>query len=109
MPLIIGLVILFVIVILAIVLTLNVIGVLITLVVAGLVGWLADAIVPGDIPLGWLGAIIAGLVGSWIGTALFGSFGPSIAGIPIIPAIVGAIIFAFVVSLLSRAFTPRSA
>ncbi|MBI2953852.1 MAG: GlsB/YeaQ/YmgE family stress response membrane protein [Chloroflexi bacterium] len=83
-------------------------GVLLTLLVAGLVGWLADMIVPGEIPWGWLGAIIAGLVGTWIGTALFGDFGPSLAGIAIIPAIIGAIILAVVIALLSRAFAGRT-
>ena len=30
--------------------------------VAGLVGWLADLAVPGQLPYGWLGAVVAGLV-----------------------------------------------
>jgi uncharacterized membrane protein YeaQ/YmgE (transglycosylase-associated protein family) len=79
-------------------------GVLILLLVAGFVGWIADEVVPGTIPYGWLGAIIAGLVGSWIGVRLFGTFGPSLAGIPILPAIIGAIILAVIVNLLHKAF-----
>jgi len=82
--------------------TANIIGVLFTLLIAGLVGWLADYIVPGHLPYGWLGAIIAGLVGSWIGTGLMGHVGPAIAGIPIIPATVGAVIVVLVVSFLER-------
>jgi uncharacterized membrane protein YeaQ/YmgE (transglycosylase-associated protein family) len=80
----------------------NILGLIVTLIIAGLVGWLADAIIPGRIPYGWLGAIAAGLVGSWLGTLLLGSFGPVIAGIPIIPAIIGAIILAFVIDLLFK-------
>jgi uncharacterized membrane protein YeaQ/YmgE (transglycosylase-associated protein family) len=53
----------------------NLLGVLLMLVVAGLVGVLADAIVPGRLPWGFLGAILAGLVGSWLGVALFGEIG----------------------------------
>ena len=53
-------------------------GLLIMLFVAGFVGWLADLIVPGQLPYGWLGAIIAGLLGAWLGTALFGTVGPSL-------------------------------
>lgn len=108
MSIIVGLLILLVIVILAIWITANTIGVLITLLVAGLVGWLADSIVPGEIPLGWLGAIMAGLVGSWIGAALFGRFGPSLAGISIIPAVIGAIILAFLISLVTRMMARRT-
>lgn len=96
------LLILFVIVLFSI--TVNIIGVVITLIIAGLVGALADSIVPGNLPFGWLGAILAGLVGSWIGVFLFARLGfgtgIAIAGIPIIPAFVGALILAFLASLL---------
>ncbi len=81
-----------------------VIGVILTLVMAGIVGAIADSIVPGDLPFGWLGAILAGLIGSWVGVILFRflglGMGPVIFGIPIIPAFVGALILAFIASLL---------
>src|SRR5579875_1024947 len=80
----------------------NVIGVILTLIVAGLIGLLADAIVPGEIPFGFLGAILAGLIGSWLGVAILGSIGPVIFHIPIISALIGAIIVALVYSLLTR-------
>ena len=44
--------------------------------------------------------IIGGLVGAWLGTALLGDWGPSLAGMALIPAIIGAIIVVFLVSLL---------
>ncbi len=78
----------------------NVLGVVVQLVIAGLVGALADAVVPGRIPFGWLGAILAGLIGSWIGVQLFGRIGPELAGIPVISALVGAVILAFMVEIL---------
>ena len=80
--------------------TANVLGVVVYLVIAGLIGALADAVVPGAIPFGWLGAILAGIVGSWIGVALLGHVGPVLAGIPVIPAIIGAVILAVIVELL---------
>ncbi len=69
---------------------------------AGLVGALADAIVPGRLPYGWLGAIVAGLVGSWLGVLIMGQVGPSIFGVPIIPGLVGAIILALGVELVGK-------
>ncbi|MBI4319610.1 MAG: GlsB/YeaQ/YmgE family stress response membrane protein [Chloroflexi bacterium] len=54
-------------------------------------------------------AILAGLAGSWIGTARFGDFGPSLAGIAIQPAIVGTIILAFAIDLLAKAFVRTTA
>jgi uncharacterized membrane protein YeaQ/YmgE (transglycosylase-associated protein family) len=66
---------------------------------AGLIGWLADAVVPGKLPFGWLGAVTAGLLGSWFGRILLGDFGPTILGFNVIPAIIGAIVLAFVATL----------
>jgi uncharacterized membrane protein YeaQ/YmgE (transglycosylase-associated protein family) len=71
------------------------IGMALHLFMAGVVGALADAVVPGRLPYGWLGAIAAGLVGSWLGTLLLGHLGPSFFGVPLIPAFVGAAILAF--------------
>lgn len=53
--------------------------------------------------MGWIANILAGLVGSVIGQALLGSWGPSLAGMALIPSILGAVIVVLVVSyLLSR-------
>ncbi|BDP73726.1 hypothetical protein EfmAA96_15110 [Enterococcus faecium] len=43
--------------------------------------------------MGIIANIIAGLVGSAIGQALLGTWGPTIAGMAIIPSLIGAIIF----------------
>ncbi|MCX6021476.1 MAG: GlsB/YeaQ/YmgE family stress response membrane protein [Chloroflexi bacterium] len=80
---------------------------LLMLVVAAIVGWVADMVVPGTLPFGWVGAIVAGLVGAWLGTALLGGFGPTIGGLAIVPAIIGAIIFAFVVNFVLKATVRR--
>jgi len=82
---------------------------LLMLFMAGLVGWLADLAIPGRLPYGWLGAIAAGLVGSWLGTLLIGHVGPSPFGIPIIPALVGAIILAVGLELAGKALGRRRA
>lgn len=86
----------------AIGLTFSLLGVILTLAIAAVVGFLADRIVPGKLPYGWVGATAAGLLGSWLGSTLFGRFGPVVARIPIIPALIGAIIVAFVVELLIK-------
>lgn len=49
---------------------------------------------------GLLYNIIAGLVGSSLGQALFGTWGPSLAGMALIPSILGAVIVVLVVSML---------
>ncbi len=88
-------------------LTFNLVGLIVMLFVAGIIGWIADQIVPGRLPYGWLGAIVAGLVGSWVGGLILGGFGPSLAGITIIPAFLGAIILAFIASAVTKATSGR--
>ena len=80
----------------------NIVGLIFTLIIAGLIGWLADRIVPGELPYGWLGAIVAGLLGSFVGGILLGDLGPEIFDISVIPALAGAVILAFVANLVVK-------
>ena len=80
-------------------LTLTVAGFLLTLLVAGLVGWAADAVIPGRLPGGWLGAILAGSIGGFLGTLVMGHIGPTIAGVNLIPAFIGAAVIAVAAEL----------
>lgn len=67
-----------------------------SLIVGAVIGMIAGAIT-GE-KRGCLFNIVAGLIGSSIGQALFSSWGPSAAGMAIIPSILGAVIFVAVVS-----------
>ena len=69
-------------------------------IIGALIGVIAGAITSRDMPLGWIGNIIAGLLGSWIGESLLGSWGPSLAGLAIIPSIIGAVVFVLIVSAI---------
>lgn len=75
-------------------------GVVLMLITAAFIGWIADMVVPGRLPLGWIGSIMAGLVGAWIGTAIIGEWGPTVGGLALVPGIIGAVIFAFLVRIL---------
>jgi len=77
-------------------------GFILYLIIGGVIGWLAGLILGKDVPGGIIGNIIAGIIGAWIGGMLF-DFGPEIADIKIIPALIGAIILIFVVSLILKA------
>lgn len=80
--------------------TFTLVGFLLTLFVAGLVGWAADAVVPGQLPGGWLGAVLAGVIGGFLGTLLLGKIGPTIFDINIIPAFIGAALIAVAAELM---------
>ncbi|MFC4772798.1 GlsB/YeaQ/YmgE family stress response membrane protein [Enterococcus hermanniensis] len=69
-----------------------------SIIIGAVIGAIAGAITNKGNSMGWISNIIAGLVGSFIGQALLGSWGPSLAGMALIPSIIGAIILVAVVS-----------
>ena len=77
------------------------------LIIGGVIGWLAGLILGKDVPGGIIGNIIAGIVGAWIGGALFGDWGPTIADMDIVPALIGAIILVLVLSLIMGAMARK--
>jgi uncharacterized membrane protein YeaQ/YmgE (transglycosylase-associated protein family) len=86
--------------------TVSFIGLLVTLLIAGVVGWLAYKFVPVKLPYGFLGAVVAGLIGSWIGGWLLGEVGPELGGIAIFPALVGSLILAVFSTVVARTTKP---
>jgi uncharacterized membrane protein YeaQ/YmgE (transglycosylase-associated protein family) len=78
----------------------SLVGLLILLIVAAVVGAIGEMIAGGKIPGGWIGSILVGLVGAWLGGYLL-HWGPMIGGIQIIPAIIGAALFVFLIRLVS--------
>jgi uncharacterized membrane protein YeaQ/YmgE (transglycosylase-associated protein family) len=73
-----------------------------SLIIGGIIGWLAGLILGRDIPGGVIGNIIGGFIGAWLGSLLLGGWGPVIGGFYIIPALIGAIVLVFIVSLIFR-------
>jgi len=87
--------------------TVGLVGLLATLLVAGLVGWAADLVVPGGaLPGGWLGAVLTGLIGGFVGHLLFRALGIHDPGftllhVDLIPAFVGAIVVALAAQFIT--------
>ncbi|MGX7327929.1 GlsB/YeaQ/YmgE family stress response membrane protein [Enterococcus bulliens] len=73
-------------------------GLIWSLIVGAIIGAIAGAITNKGSSMGWIANIVAGLVGSFVGQALFGTWGPSLAGMALIPSIIGAIIVVAVVA-----------
>ena len=77
-------------------------GLIITLLLAALVGWVASKIMHTDAEMGWIANVIVGMIGSLIGTFLFGFIAPatptdnglSLTGI--IVGVIGACIAIFI-------------
>ena len=69
-----------------------------SIIVGGFIGFIAGGITKKCGAMGIIANIIAGLVGSSVGQALFGSWGPKLAGMALVPSILGAVIVIAVVS-----------
>ena len=59
--------------------------------------------------MNWILNIIAGLVGSSIGEGLLGAWGPQLAGMAIVPSLLGAIILVLIVSWILSMIHGREA
>ncbi|MGL4547478.1 GlsB/YeaQ/YmgE family stress response membrane protein [Eubacterium aggregans] len=69
------------------------------MIIGGIIGAVAGAIASRDLPAGCVGNIAAGIIGSIIGEKLFGYWGPTAAGMAIVPSIIGALILVAVLDL----------
>jgi uncharacterized membrane protein YeaQ/YmgE (transglycosylase-associated protein family) len=81
-------------------------GIIVFLIVGLIAGFIARALVPGPDPMGWLGTMILGIVGSFVGGTLAalvfgGTLDLSASGL------VGSIIGAIIVLLIWRAMGGR--
>lgn len=75
-------------------------GVIWTLIVGGLIGLVAGALTKKGGSMGWIANIFAGLIGAYVGQALLGAWGPSLAGMALIPSVIGAVIVVVVTSFV---------
>ena len=69
-----------------------------SIIVGGFIGFIGGIITNKGGAMGIIANIIAGLIGSSIGQALFGTWGPTLAGMALMPSILGAVIVIAVVS-----------
>ncbi|AWZ37595.1 GlsB/YeaQ/YmgE family stress response membrane protein [Ligilactobacillus murinus] len=70
------------------------------LIVGAIIGAIAGALTKNGGSMGWISNILAGLIGSSLGEALLGAWGPQLAGMAIIPSIIGAVILVLIVSAI---------
>jgi len=82
----------------------SILGFILFLIVAAACAWIAETFVPGNVPGGFFVSAIVGIIGAWVGGSLVGSIGPSLAGVSLIPAILGSAILVFGLALVSRGF-----
>lgn len=70
------------------------------LLVGAVIGAIAGGITSQGKSMGCAANIIAGLVGSSLGQVLLGDWGPQVAGMAIIPSIIGAVIIVWIVAFI---------
>ncbi len=80
------------------------------LIIAAIVGVVAESIAGWRLPLGIIGAIIAGIVGAWLMTQVINIQGIGDLyrwGVPVIRALIGAILLVAVWHLITGGFSRR--
>lgn len=82
----------------------SIISFILFLFVAAACAYLAERLVPNTVPGGFIVSAVVGIIGAWVGGSLIGHFGPDLAGVSLIPCILGSAILVFGLSLLSRGF-----
>jgi uncharacterized membrane protein YeaQ/YmgE (transglycosylase-associated protein family) len=70
------------------------------LIIAATCAAIAEFFVPGRAPGGFFATAIIGIIGAWVGSSIMGNIGPSLGGVAVLPAIVGAAIVVFVMGLV---------
>ncbi|EKN67936.1 Transglycosylase associated protein [Schinkia azotoformans MEV2011] len=82
----------------------SVLSFLLTAIIVLIIAAVAEKLSPFSMPGSWAGLIIAGFIGEWIGTVIFGPWGPTVFGISLIPVLVGSFIVIFIVGLIADLF-----
>ena len=78
------------------------------LIVGAIIGVVAGFVTGRGGSMGMIANILAGLIGSSLGQALFGQWGPQMAGMAIVPSILGAIILVLLASFILGIFNRRT-
>ncbi|MGT2959025.1 hypothetical protein A9Q68_06310 [Streptococcus bovimastitidis] len=71
-----------------------------SLIVGAIIGMIAGRITEKGGKMGCFANIAAGLFGSYVGQLIFGNWGPRLAGMALVPSIIGASLVVVVVSYL---------
>lgn len=83
---------------------------IIYLIIAAIVGLVAEGLVKYHLPFGFVGAIIAALIGIWLMTNVIiitGIGDITVFGVPLIRALIGAIILVAIWKLITYGFARR--
>jgi uncharacterized membrane protein YeaQ/YmgE (transglycosylase-associated protein family) len=66
--------------------------------------WIAEYFMPKRIPGGFFTGTMIGLLGAWIGANLLGKFGPSLAGVALLPTLTGSAVLVSTLAMLSKLY-----
>lgn len=77
------------------------------LIVGAIIGLLAGFITGKGESMGCIANVLAGLIGSAIGEGALGQWGPQLAGMAIVPSVLGAIVLVVIVSFILRVLGGR--
>lgn len=79
-------------------------GFILYLIIAAACAYVGERLVPGRVPGGFFTSAIVGIIGAWIGSSLMGHLGPDVAGVALIPCILGSALLIFIFTMLAGGF-----
>ncbi|WP_108669094.1 GlsB/YeaQ/YmgE family stress response membrane protein [Peribacillus acanthi] len=77
---------------------------ILSVIVVLVIGAVANKVSHLHMPGSWVGILVAGYTGTWVGPYLFGTWGPILVGYALVPSLIGAILVVVVVGLLWKIF-----
>lgn len=78
----------------------DIVSLILFIIIAGICGAIGEGIAGGKVGPGFLGSFVVGLIGAYIGGMLL-RIGPEVAGIAIIPAIIGSVLLVAILKLIT--------
>jgi uncharacterized membrane protein YeaQ/YmgE (transglycosylase-associated protein family) len=88
--------------------------ILVLVIIAAIVGWIADLIAGGRVPLGFFGSVLFGLLGAWLASVVLRPRlpftlpnEPTLDDVPLVTAAVGAFVVSLTWCLLASRLTRR--
>lgn len=85
----------------------NIIGFFLFLIVVSTCAYLAELGVPNRVPGGFFTSAVVGIIGAWIGGELIGRLGPDLAGVALIPCLLGSAASVLMLTLLAGCFRQK--
>lgn len=82
------------------------------LIISAVCAGIASRVLPSGgkgAPSGFLAMAVVGIIGAWLGGVIIGNVGPTLEGVPLVPTVLGSMLFVFALSIISNMANKKKA